>query len=215
MIPWIELDRAPLPLGGELRLMRRGHEFVIKVGVAELMTSRLNASETALATLAAEALGGRTKPRILIGGLGMGFTLRAALDAFGPGAEIVVAELVPAVVRWARGPMAELFGGSLDDARVRIVEADVARLIPTQAALRRDPARCRQRPGRHDAGRERSPLFDPGPEHGARGARARRGARRLVGEPGRGPSRSDSRRRAFRSRKGASAPEASTAAQDM
>ena len=109
--------------------MRRGHEFSIKLGVAELMTSRLFASEEALATLAAERLKGRTKPRVLIGGLGMGFTLRAALRAFGPNAEIVVAELVPAVVRWARGPMAELFGGSLDDRRVELVEADVAALI--------------------------------------------------------------------------------------
>ena len=110
-------------------MMRRGHEFSIKLGVAELMTSRLYASEEALATLAAEKLKGRTKPRVLIGGLGMGFTLRAALSAFGPNAEIVVAELVPAVVRWARGPMAELFGGSLDDRRVELVEADVAALI--------------------------------------------------------------------------------------
>jgi spermidine synthase len=110
-------------------LMRRGHEFSIKLGVAELMTSRLFASEEALATLAAERLKGRTKPRVLIGGLGMGFTLRAALRAFGPKAEIVVAELVPAVVRWARGPMAELFAGSLDDRRVELVEADVAALI--------------------------------------------------------------------------------------
>src|SRR5271165_5842905 len=114
MIPWIELDRTALPLGGELRLMRRGHEFVIKVGVAELMTSRLSASEEALATLAAAKLGDRKNPRVLIGGLGMGFTLRAALSVFGAGAQIVVAELVPAVVRWARGPMAELFGASLD-----------------------------------------------------------------------------------------------------
>jgi spermidine synthase len=129
VIPWIELDRASLPQGGELRLMRRGHEFSIKLGVAELMTSRLFASEEALATLAAEKLNGRTKPRVLIGGLGMGFTLRAALVAFGPKAEIVVAELVPAVVRWARGPMAEMFGGSLEDRRVEIVEADVAALI--------------------------------------------------------------------------------------
>jgi spermidine synthase len=93
------------------------------------MTSRLYASEEALATLAAERLKGLTKQRVLIGGLGMGFTLRAALSAFGPNAEIVVAELVPAVVRWARGPMAELFGGSLDDRRVELVEADVAALI--------------------------------------------------------------------------------------
>ena len=129
MIPWIELDRTPLPGGGDLRLMRRGHEFSIKRGVAELMTSRLHGSEEALATLAAQKLGGRPKPRVLIGGLGMGFTLRAALGALGAEARIVVAELVPAVVRWARGPMAELFGASLDDARVELVEADVAALI--------------------------------------------------------------------------------------
>ena len=131
MIPWIELDRTTLPQGGDLRLMRRGHEFSIKLGVAELMTSRLFASEEALATLAAERLKDRAKPRILIGGLGMGFTLRAALTAFGTEARIVVAELVPAVVRWARGPMAELFAGRLDDRRVEIVEADVAALIRT------------------------------------------------------------------------------------
>lgn len=129
MIPWIELDRVALPAGGDLRLMRRGHEFVIKVGVAELMTSRLSGSEEALATLAAETLGPRTRARVLIGGLGMGFTLRAAQRAFGPGAGIVVAELVPAVVRWARGPMADLFGGSLDEPGTEIVEADVAALI--------------------------------------------------------------------------------------
>jgi spermidine synthase len=129
MIPWIELDRASAPQGGELRLMRRGHEFSIKLGVAELMTSRLFASEEALATLAAEKLKDRPKPRVLIGGLGMGFTLRAALGAFGAEARIVVAELIPAVVRWARGPMAELFGGCLDDPRVELVEADVATRI--------------------------------------------------------------------------------------
>ncbi|WP_113889957.1 spermidine synthase [Roseiarcus fermentans] len=129
MIPWIELDRTPLPHGGDLRLMRRGREFVIKVGVAELMTSRLSASEEALATLAAERLGRRERPRILIGGLGMGFTLRAAIPAFGAGAQIIVAELVPAVVRWARGPMADMFGDSLDAPGVAIVEADVAALI--------------------------------------------------------------------------------------
>jgi spermidine synthase len=135
MIPWIELDRTSLPLGGELRLMRRGHEYSIKLGVAELMTSRLFASEAALATLAAERLNGRLKPRVLIGGLGMGFTLRAALGAFGAEAQFVVAELVPAVVHWARGPMAELFGGCLDHPRVELVEADVAALIRTAKPL--------------------------------------------------------------------------------
>ena len=129
MLPWIELDRAALPTGGVLRLMRRGQEFSIKLGVAELMTSRLFGSEEALATLAAEKLQGRRHPRVLIGGLGMGFTLRAALVAFGPEARIVVAELVPAVAAWARGPMAELFGACLDDPRVELAIADVAARI--------------------------------------------------------------------------------------
>ena len=111
--------------------MRRGSEFSIKLGVAELMTSRLFGSEEALATLAAQALKGRPQPRVLIGGLGMGFTLRAALGAFDVQSRIVVAELVPAVVRWARGPMAEIFDGCLEDRRVELVEGDVAALIRT------------------------------------------------------------------------------------
>jgi spermidine synthase len=114
--------------------MRRGQEFSIKLGVAELMTSRLFGSEEALATLAAGRLSGALSPRILIGGLGMGFTLRAALGAFGPDARIVVAELVPAVVSWARGPMAELFGACLDDARVKLAVGDVAALIRSAQA---------------------------------------------------------------------------------
>ena len=129
MIPWIELDRVALPKGGELRLMQRGHEFSIKLGIAELMTSRLFGSEEALATLAAEKLRDRAKARVLIGGLGMGFTLRAALGAFGASARIVVAELVPAVVRWGRGPMTDLFAGCLDDPRVQVIEADVAAVM--------------------------------------------------------------------------------------
>ncbi len=129
MLPWIELDRAVSPDGAALRLMRRGQEYSIKLGTAELMTSRLFGSEEALATLAAQKLPPRANPRVLIGGLGMGFTLRAALKAFGSEAHIVVAELIPAVVRWARGPMAELFGDCLDDPRVELAIADVAAKI--------------------------------------------------------------------------------------
>ncbi len=129
MIPWEELDRAELPRGGVLRLMRRGAEFSIKLGVAELMTSRQFGSEEALATLCAQKVADRAKARVLIGGLGMGFTLRAALKAFGPDAEIVVAESAPRVVDWARGPMAGLFGGCLDDPRSQVVVGDVAALI--------------------------------------------------------------------------------------
>ena len=130
MIPWEHLATAVMPDGGgELRLKRRGAEFSIMSGTIELMNSRLSGSEEALSRLAAERLVGRKAPRILIGGLGMGFTLRAALAAFGPDARITVAELVPEVVAWARGPMADLFAGSLDDSRVAAEIADVAELI--------------------------------------------------------------------------------------
>ncbi|MGB5086508.1 MAG: spermidine synthase, partial [Methylocystis silviterrae] len=127
---WTLLDTAPIPGGeGELRLKRRGAEFSITLGNIELMNSRLSGSEEALATLSCERIQARPQPRVLIGGLGMGFTLRAALAVLGAKARIVVAELIPAVVAWARGPMAEVFGASLTDPRVSIEEADVGRLI--------------------------------------------------------------------------------------
>ena len=130
MIPWSLLDTAQVPGGGgELRLMRRGDEFSIMLGQNQLMNSRLSGSEQALATIACERIQTRAQPQILIGGLGMGFTLGAALAVFGARARITVAELVPAVVTWARGPMAKVFGNSLTDPRVRIREADVSHLI--------------------------------------------------------------------------------------
>jgi spermidine synthase len=130
MIPWEKLDTARIPgTEDELRLMRRGKEFSIMLGTNELMNSRLSGSEAALATLAAKKIEKVAKPVVLIGGLGMGFTLRAALGVFGSNARILVAELVPAVVGWARGPMAEIFGDSLGDPRVDIREVDVAQLI--------------------------------------------------------------------------------------
>ena len=129
MIPWSLLDKAQVPGGGELRLLRRGAEFSIKLDKNELMNSRLSATEQALATIACEKIRTRERPKVLIGGLGMGFTLRAALVVLGTQAQIIVAELVPAVVAWARGPMAEMFGDSLSDPRVRVREADVGDLI--------------------------------------------------------------------------------------
>jgi spermidine synthase len=129
MIPWVQLDAAQIPGGGELRLMRRGAELSIMSGAIELMNSRLSGSEEALATLTCAPLRAVDRPRVLIGGLGMGFTLRAALAELPASAEVRIAELVPAVVAWARGPMAELFAGSLEDPRVTIREADVAELI--------------------------------------------------------------------------------------
>ncbi len=130
MIPWVELDSAEAPGGKErLRLKQRGTEFSIMLGANELMNSRLSGSEEALATLTQERLAHVARPSILIGGLGMGFTLRAALAVFPKDARIEVVELVPSVVSWARGPMAELHAGSLDDPRVTIVESDVAKII--------------------------------------------------------------------------------------
>jgi spermidine synthase len=130
MIPWVKIDTARVPGGeGELRLMQRGTEFSIMLGTNQLMNSRLSGSEVALATLTARKIEAVKKPHVLIGGLGMGFTLRAALTVLGASARITVAELVPAVVAWARGPMAEIFGGSLDDPRASIVETDVLDVI--------------------------------------------------------------------------------------
>lgn len=131
MIPWLHLDTATMPGGGgSLRLMQRGQEYSIMAeGGIELMNSRLSGSEEALARLAAERLGGRPGQRVLIGGLGMGFTLRAALAAWPQDAEIVVGELVPEVVAWARGPMAGVYGGCLEDPRVSVVVGDVRERI--------------------------------------------------------------------------------------
>ena len=129
MIPWTLLDTAKIPGGGELRLKQRGQEFSIMLGTNELMNSRLSGSERALATLSCEKIKGRKAPHILIGGLGMGFTLRAALGELDADAKVTVAELVPAVVTWARGPMATVFDGCLDDLRVAIHEGDVRPLI--------------------------------------------------------------------------------------
>ncbi len=129
------LDTAQVPGGdGELCLKQRGTEFSITLGHNELMNSRLSGSEEALATIACERIRDRKAPLVLIGGLGMGFTLRAALAALRPDARVVVAELVPAVVVWARTAMADIFGESLTDARVSIREADVSHLIRSSAS---------------------------------------------------------------------------------
>lgn len=134
MIPWSHLDSTEMPGGGELRLMQRGAEFSIMLGSNELMNSRLSGSEEALATLTWEIIQYHPRPRILVGGLGMGFTLRAALAEVGKDAAVIVAELVPAVVVWARGPMADIFGDCLEDRRVTIHEGDVGLLIHSERA---------------------------------------------------------------------------------
>ncbi len=135
MLPWVELGRAKVPGGDEFRLMQRGDEFTIFVGTIGLMGSRQSGSEEVLARVAAERVGKRPKARVLIGGLGMGFTLRAALGLFGADAEIVVAELVPEIAgAWASGPLAFLHGKSLDDPRLTLKVGDVGNVMAGDAA---------------------------------------------------------------------------------
>ena len=128
---FVAAARVPGAADGEdeLRLYRRGSDFVIGLGRNELMNSRVGGSEEALAVEAIRRLRPRPAPRILIGGYGMGFTLRAALEALRDDARVMVAELVPEIIDWARGPMAALTAGYLDDARVELVEGDVAASI--------------------------------------------------------------------------------------
>lgn len=122
------LDRAELPGGGQLRLVRDGQDFEIWCDDEQLMSNWSTASEQALAALACERLGPRAN-HVLIGGLGMGFTLGAALKALPRHVIVTVAELVPEVLSWARGPLAHVVGAALDDARVIVRLCDVHDMI--------------------------------------------------------------------------------------
>ncbi|WP_213982466.1 spermidine synthase [Sphingomonas sp. dw_22] len=128
MTPRELIDTAEVPGGEPLRLFRRGGDFMIVLERNELMNSRMSGSEEALAVMTLERLG-KTQPHLLIGGYGMGFTLRAALAVLGRDARVTVAELVPKIIAWAKGPMAELAAGCLDDPRVRVIEGDVGAVI--------------------------------------------------------------------------------------
>jgi spermidine synthase len=127
-VPVELIDTADLPDGGRLRLLRRGDDFSIRFGPEELMGNQVRHSEEALAALGCRHLAQRGG-RVLIGGLGMGFTLGAALDALPQDATIIVAELVPKIVTWANGPLAHIFGAKLADPRVSIKMADVHDVI--------------------------------------------------------------------------------------
>ncbi len=130
MNPWILLDEVNVPGdGGIMKLYQRAFEFSISVKNEELMNSRMHGSEDALAALACQRVAHRESPWILIGGLGMGFTLGAALANLGPSATVVVAELVSAVVQWNHTHLAELAGRPLDDPRVTVRESDVRLVI--------------------------------------------------------------------------------------
>jgi len=131
MTPRELIGTAPVPGGDDLRLFRRGGDFMIVLDRNELMNSRMSGSEEALATMTCARLGDRQAAHLLIGGYGMGFTLRAALAVLGPDARVTVAEVVPGIIDWARGPMMAMTAGCLDDPRVRLVMDDVATLIGT------------------------------------------------------------------------------------
>lgn len=129
MIPWNELDRAKTPDGGELSLHQRSGEFVVRIDGVVLMNSRAHHSEDQLAQLGCAHCRTLFSQRILVGGLGMGFTLRAALDRVGRDAQVDLAELVPEVIEWNRGPLSGLAGSPLSDVRVTVRAEDVLRVL--------------------------------------------------------------------------------------
>ncbi len=126
MTPRELLGEAEVPGGPPLRLFRRGGDFMIVLERNELMSTRQHGSEVALGTMACDRLAGHKGPHLLIGGYGMGYTLRAVLGQLGPDALVTVVELVPGIIDWARGPMAAVTDGCLDDPRVTITMCDVA-----------------------------------------------------------------------------------------
>ena len=133
MQPWELLGETRTPDGEDMRLTRQGSEYVILASGKPRMSSRMHGSEEALAAFGCRDARLLDEPCVLVGGLGMGFTLRATLDLLPPGATVVVAELVPAVVDWNRGPLGPLAGDPLKDTRVRIEIGDVAAIIRASA----------------------------------------------------------------------------------
>ncbi len=129
VLPWEVLGETQAPDGTLLALTRRGGEYVIVANGKSLMSNRMHGSEEALATLGLKALPHPTEPSVLVGGLGMGYTLRATLDHLPAGASVVVAELLPAVVEWNRGPLGPLTNHPLKDERVRVQHGDVAKTL--------------------------------------------------------------------------------------
>jgi spermidine synthase len=129
VIPWQELGRARAPDGGELVLRQRGGDYEIRVDGHDLMSNRAHGSEEEMARLACAHVETAEAPRVLVGGLGMGYTLRATLDVLPAGGRAVVAEIVPAVVDWNRGPLAHLAGNPLADPRSEVHVGDVAALL--------------------------------------------------------------------------------------
>ena len=136
MIPWEEIERAEVPDGEEEVILRkRGTEFSIRVAATELMNSRSHGSEDALAELTCSLISRKRGRKILIGGLGMGYTLAAALQHSGDDSLITVAELIPAVIRWNREHLGHLAGNPLADGRVFVRQEDVAKTIAREKSI--------------------------------------------------------------------------------
>ena len=135
MIPRELVGVAEVPGGPPLRLFRRGGDFMIVLDRNELMSTRMHGSEVALGTMACDRLGGSPAAHLLIGGYGMGYTLRAVLGQLGPQARVTVVERVPGIIEWARVPMASVTAGCLDDSRVTVTMGDVAATIGQSSAL--------------------------------------------------------------------------------
>jgi spermidine synthase len=132
-VAWRNLAEARLPSGETLTLRRSGEDFEIRLDLYQLMASRNSVSERALAKIVSARIAAPA-PRLLIGGLGMGFTLRAMLDEMGPAARITVAELVPEVVTWNRKVLGHLAAHPLNDPRVTVALQDVAEVIAANPA---------------------------------------------------------------------------------
>ncbi len=175
MLPWKVIDAGPTP-EGTLELRQRGaRDFLITVGGRVLMTSTAHHSEDTLARATCDALAAVKRPRLLVGGLGMGLSLRAALDHLPSASKVTVVELDRRVVTWCRGPLADVNGGALGDLRVTVTIGDVARVIAAAGARAYDGIMLDlyEGPPRHD-GRRADSLY---------GATAIENARRAL-EPG-------------------------------
>jgi len=169
----VETDEGPMTLQ-----MRVDGDFVIAMPDYVLMNSRLNRTEVALGASACRLLEAGPRPAVLIGGLGMAFTLRAALDELPPGARVTVAELNPTVVEWCRGPLAHLTSSAVDDPRVEVRVTDVAELIAGAARMSRryDAIVLDLYQGTHDANRQ--------PDHPFYGRQALERTHRAITEGG-------------------------------
>jgi spermidine synthase len=171
MQPWRTIDRVDTP-EGPLELRQRGErDFLITIAGRILMTSVAHRSEDALAEIACAPLASQARPRVLVGGLGMGYTLRAALDRLPARAEVLLVDLNPSVVAWCRGPLAPLTSGAVDDGRVTVEVADVARVLAAAPPGRYDAILLDLYEGPHQATNHASdPLY--GASALARAARA-------------------------------------------